>query len=201
MEYPPSYHDNDVGPFSSVTYSLVPGGPGPQELDLKLRDGDVLLMVEGDDDDDAVRILHLLNVREDTLAEAEVAVDGLLGQLKPLGSDNKDGHTVFKMFDKVFREINSSVACLLKDADDLELKLEEIDRDSLVHPKRAAETTSELFNPVAELQKACRDFIDRVEPIHTKSKEYSDEGCPSRNATISFRMFLAMPKNRARNVV
>ncbi|CAG9937496.1 unnamed protein product [Clonostachys rosea f. rosea IK726] len=161
MEYPPYYHDNDVGPFSSVTYSLTPDGPGLHELDLKLRDRDVVLMVEGDDDDKTVRILHLYNVREDTLAEAKTAVDGLLGQVKPLGGSDNTGHTVFKMFDKVFYEIKSPVACILEDADDLESKLEAIDEDDLVHPKRAADTTSELSNPVAELQAACRDFIDR----------------------------------------
>ncbi|CAI6092000.1 unnamed protein product [Clonostachys chloroleuca] len=171
MEYPPYFHDNDVGPFSSVTYSLTPDGPGLHELDLKLRDRDVVLMVEGDDDDKTVRILHLYNVREDTLAEAKTAVDGLLGQVKPLSGGDNTGHTVFKMFDKVFYEIKSPVACLLEDANDLELKLEKMDEDDMAHPKRAVDTTSELFNPVAELQAACRDFIDRMESIHSRAYE------------------------------
>ncbi|CAG9972460.1 unnamed protein product [Clonostachys byssicola] len=188
MEYPPYYHDNDVGPFSSVTYSLTPDGPGLHELDLKLRDRDVVLMIEGDDEDKTVRILHLYNVREDTLAEAKTAVDGLLGQVKPLGGGDNTGHTVFRMFDKVFYEINSPVACLLEDADDLESKLEAIDEDDSVHPKRAADTTSELFNPVAELQAACRDFIDRVKPIYSKVEMYSEESCPNRRATILIRV-------------
>lgn len=189
MEYPPYFHDNDVGPFSSVTYSLTPDGPGLHELDLKLRDRDVVLMVEGDDDDKTVRILHLYNVREDTLAEAKTAVDGLLGQVKPLDGGDNTGHTVFKMFDKVFYEIKSPVACLLEDADDLESKLEAIDEDDLVHPKRAPDTTSELSNPVAELQAACRDFIDRVRPIHSKLEMYSEESCPKRKATMLFRVY------------
>ncbi|CAH0049031.1 unnamed protein product [Clonostachys solani] len=189
MEYPPPYHDNDVGPFSSVTYSLAPNGPGLQELDLKLRDRDVVLMVEGDDDDNTVRILHLLNVREDTLAEAKTAVDGLLGQLRPLGGGDNTGHTVFEMFDKVFSEIASPVACLVEDTNDFELKLRDIDEDDLVYPKREADTISELFNPVAELQAACRDFIDRVEAIHSKSKMYSAESCSKRKATMLFRVY------------
>ncbi|CAH0025865.1 unnamed protein product [Clonostachys rhizophaga] len=158
----PPYHDNDVGPFASVEYTLAREGSSPKELDLKLRDRNVLLVVELDDTN--ARALHLQNARQDTLTEAQYAVDKFLDRLAPLENSNS-GHTVFQMFDRVRDEIAGPVDVAVVDIDDLMSRLTGINNDELKYPKKSVDTTSKDgpdSNPVAEIIAACGDFLSRV---------------------------------------
>ncbi|VUC29376.1 unnamed protein product [Clonostachys rosea] len=176
-----TFHDNDVGPFASVEYTLAHGGPGLQELDLKLRDRDVLLVVELDRTN--ARALHLHNVRADTLTEAKSAVDKFLNQLEPLNSTNS-GHTVFQMFDRVQDDMTGPVDVALGDIDDLRSKLTEINQDELKYPKKK---DSQDLNPVSEIIEACYDFLARVRSVQSKSNSSTTESNRKRDASVLTR--------------
>lgn len=100
------YSDNDTGPFAATTHELHGSGPGPREVDLDMRDTDVVLNVFVDRG--TVRLLHLQNVRDDTAAAARAAADAFLGDLKAADDDrhrrggvphpDRSGHTMLESF-------------------------------------------------------------------------------------------------------
>lgn len=77
-------HDGDAAGFSSATSSLVPGDR--EEFDLHVYASDMLLVVQSNSDDAAARVLHLKNVRESTLAEAQTSVNSFFDQFEPLNN-------------------------------------------------------------------------------------------------------------------
>ncbi|KAK7224840.1 hypothetical protein V2G26_012843 [Clonostachys chloroleuca] len=183
----PPYHDNDVGPFASVEYTLALKGSSPKELDLKLRDRDVLLVIELDNTN--ARALHLQNARQDTLTEAQYAVNKFLDRLEPL-EDSNSGYTVFQMFDRVHDEIAGPVDIAVGDIDDLMSKLTEINNNELKYPKKSVDTTSKDgpdSNPVAEIIAACSDFLSRVRSVRYKPNSSSGESRLKRAASILTR--------------
>lgn len=102
------YSDNDTGPFAGLTHELIHGGPGPQEVDIDMRDRDVMVNIWVDRK--TVRLLHLQNVREDTTEAARSAVDGFLNQLK--AADDREGaqperagHTMLESFTPVHSDL------------------------------------------------------------------------------------------------
>lgn len=82
----PRYHENDTDPFSSPIHVLVNSDDGPREVDLDMRDRDVVFLHRADHT--KLRLLHLQNVRDDTIAAARSAVDDFLNELK-LEDDRK----------------------------------------------------------------------------------------------------------------
>lgn len=82
----PRYHENDTDPFSSPIHVLVNSADGPRDIDLDMRDRDVVFLHRADHT--AIRLLHLQNVRPDTVAAARSAVDDFLNELK-LADDHK----------------------------------------------------------------------------------------------------------------
>ncbi|VUC22057.1 unnamed protein product [Clonostachys rosea] len=174
-------HPNDVGPFSSVTYSLARDGPDPQELNLKMCDRDMALSVEADKDH--MLVLHLQNVRQDTFAEAKAAVDNFLGQMEPLADGDGPGGTVFERFREVYREMVQDVHLMLGDIEVFQDRISELDNADETYPKKA-ETSDQDYNPVAELIYASFEFADRIKEIKTKSKSHYDGARPKRNGLI-----------------
>ncbi|KAG8158318.1 hypothetical protein KVR01_012079 [Diaporthe batatas] len=79
--------DNHTGPCGAPTHEPIRGGPGPQEADSEMRDHDVMVTVWVDRK--AVRLLHLIDVREETVEAGHIAADGFLGQLKAV--DDREG--------------------------------------------------------------------------------------------------------------
>lgn len=118
------YSHNDTGPFAGPTHELVYGGPGPQEVDIDMRDRDVMLNVRVDRK--TVRLLHLQNVREDTVVAARKAVDSFLNQLKAI--DDREGthrerygHTMLEDFTQVHLDLRD---CIEAKAEELGLRFD-----------------------------------------------------------------------------
>jgi hypothetical protein len=106
------YSDNDTGPFAGPTHELVYGGPGPQEVDIDMRDRDVMLNVRVDGR--TIRLLHLQNVREDTVVAARNAVDSFLDQLKAIDDregahPERSGHTMLEDFTQVHLDLRDYI--------------------------------------------------------------------------------------------
>lgn len=102
------YSDNDTGPFAGPMHELVYGGPGPQEVDVDMRDRDVMFNVQVNSK--TIRLLHLQNVRTDTVAAARSAIDTFLSQLK--STDDREevhpertAHTMLEDFDEVHLDL------------------------------------------------------------------------------------------------
>lgn len=74
------YQYNDIGPFKSILHTLVLSGPGKKKVKIDMRDCDI--MIGANLDESTVRLLHLRNVREDTVTEAKTAIQQLLDELK-----------------------------------------------------------------------------------------------------------------------
>lgn len=117
-----TYSDNDTGPFAGPTHELIFGGPGPQEVDVDMRDTDVMVNVWVDRN--TVRLLHLQNVREDTIDAARKAVDSFLDQLKAVDDregthPERAGHTMLEDFTQAHSDLRDY---LEKRADELGLR-------------------------------------------------------------------------------
>lgn len=97
----PRHNDMDDGPFASQTHVLNHGGPGPRSVDVDPRDRDVVINIR--ETLDAVRLLHLQNVRADTLAAAERALDEYLDTVAPAApdADPRPAHTMVERWDEV----------------------------------------------------------------------------------------------------
>lgn len=107
----PELNDSDTGPFASQTIDFRRDGPGPRELELDPQDRDIIVSIRVADD--TSRLLHLANVRTDTVNEARRAVDEFLDTIEalPKYSDRDDGekepvpkrkaHTMIEDFDDV----------------------------------------------------------------------------------------------------
>lgn len=67
-------------PFASLKYVLTSNGVGPHELDLDIRDRDVVLKHRRVGTA-AIRVLHLRNVRDDTVETTRNAVDDFFNEL------------------------------------------------------------------------------------------------------------------------
>lgn len=118
------YSDNDTGPFAGPTHELLYGGPGPQEVDIDMRDRDVVVNVRVDGK--TVRLLHLQNVREDTAAAARDAVDGFLNGLKAVDDrqgarPERVGHTMLEDFTQVHLDLRDHLKAR---ADELGLRFD-----------------------------------------------------------------------------
>ncbi|KAF5009867.1 hypothetical protein FDECE_3940 [Fusarium decemcellulare] len=160
---------DDTGPFASLTYQLVFGGPGPQEHDFRMRDRDVTLVVEAGRR--TLRLLHLQNVRTDTIAEARAAVDDFLEQLDATDHPKRIERTVFENFDKVRQGLRNVVSLARSDVEDLREEL----RLANGAPKRVLDTTPNDIdevhpdprdnNPVAIVWAACEDFLEKLDLI------------------------------------
>ncbi|VUC26214.1 unnamed protein product [Clonostachys rosea] len=83
----PPYHDNDLGPFASICSMLR------------------LTMIPT-----PLAFFFSQNVREDTVAEAEAAVNSFLDQLEPLNDEEYIQDTVFMVFDKVHTQMSRPLA-------------------------------------------------------------------------------------------
>lgn len=103
-EHPP-YHENDTDPFTSPIHVLVGTGGGPDEVDLDMRDCDIVLTVKADGT--TLRVLHLQDVHTDTVLAARSAVDDFLTELKSADGRNGDvhperwAHTMLEAHDEV----------------------------------------------------------------------------------------------------
>ncbi|CAH0058141.1 unnamed protein product [Clonostachys solani] len=186
-------HPNDVGPFASATHAAAHGNGGadPDSVDVEIQDRDVLLAIE--DDKHHVRILHLQNVREDTLPAAKTAADTFLDQIKPLDSDQQPAGTVFQMFDIVYKDMSHHLGGIINRVQDLSIAMSQMDDNEFRYPKRTASTTSggtsqasvvEGFNPVAEMMVTCFDFLERAQEIQSKSESCCDETRPKRDTFV-----------------
>lgn len=82
--------DNDQGPFKSSSYTLVFGGPGRKSVRVDTGDRDIIICVSADET--ATRLLHLQNVRDDTVEEAKVAITQLLDELKSQDESRDERH-------------------------------------------------------------------------------------------------------------
>lgn len=101
----PPYHEHDTDPFAGPVHVLVNTGGGPDEVDLDFRDRDVVVRLSLDHT--TVRVLHLQNVRADTVAEARAAVDDFLARVK-LADDRRgnvwpgrEAHTMSEAYEEV----------------------------------------------------------------------------------------------------
>ncbi|CAH0025460.1 unnamed protein product [Clonostachys rhizophaga] len=158
-------HDGDAAGFSSATSSLVPGDR--EEFNLHIYASDMLLVVQSNSDQAAARVLHLKNVREATLAEAQTAVNSFFDQFEPL--DNGRPSTVFQMFDQVHEDSKDHIERALGCVEDVQSELTEIEYNDVLYPKRPASTTDGNFNPIAEVMAACDEFLKQVRSIQAKS--------------------------------
>lgn len=103
-EHPP-YQENDTDAFAGPTHVLHSGGDGPHEVDLDMRDCDVVLTITVDSTHS--RLLHLQNVRAETVAAARSAVNESLNRLR--SADDRNGafhperwaHTMLEAWDEV----------------------------------------------------------------------------------------------------
>ncbi|CAI6099828.1 unnamed protein product [Clonostachys chloroleuca] len=82
--------DNDQGPFKSSSYTLVFGGPGRKSVRIDTGDRDIITCVSADET--ATRLLHLRNVRDDTVEEAKAAITQLLDELKSQDESRDERH-------------------------------------------------------------------------------------------------------------
>ncbi|CAI6094801.1 unnamed protein product [Clonostachys chloroleuca] len=159
-------HD-DTGPFASLTQELSYGGSGPQEHNFRMHDTDVVLMVEGASHN--LHLLHLQNVRADTVSATKAAVDDFLGHLEPTAQNKRVEKTVFQNFSKIHQELSRYVASAQAEVEDLRDQLEWVDdtfprRDA---PESPAATQLDFSdnNPVAAVHAACQEFLKQLELI------------------------------------
>ncbi|CAH0043673.1 unnamed protein product [Clonostachys solani] len=82
--------DNDDGPFKSSSYTLVFGGHGRKSVRVDTGDRDIILCVSVNET--LTRLLHLQNVREDTVEEAKASITQLLDELKSQDERNDERH-------------------------------------------------------------------------------------------------------------
>ncbi|KZV83010.1 hypothetical protein EXIGLDRAFT_729046 [Exidia glandulosa HHB12029] len=94
----PRHNDMDDGPFASQVHVLQRDGPGPRRVDVDPRDRDVVINIK--ERPDTVRVLHLQNVRADTLHAAERALDEFLAAV-PHGGTSRTAHTMVERNDEV----------------------------------------------------------------------------------------------------
>ncbi|CAG9997427.1 unnamed protein product [Clonostachys byssicola] len=189
QEAPEGYaRPNDLGSFASTIYSLARGGSDPPELRLERKDfcdRDVIISIEITEDQ--MRVLHLKNVREDTLKEAKTTVSGFLDQIEPLGEGNGTGGTVFEMFDRVYADMDDQVVAVMGHVHELSSLLAKIDTSVNMYPKKLAFNSpdnihqGQSYDPVAKLRSVSDAFYKQVEAIKSKSQEYCDDTHPTRN--------------------
>lgn len=92
-------------PFASLIHVLIPNGVGPHEVDLDMRDHYVVLKHRIDNT--AIRVLHLQNVRDDTVAMTRTTVDDFRNELKLTDGHNgavhpeMSAHTMLDAYDEV----------------------------------------------------------------------------------------------------
>ncbi|CAG9982453.1 unnamed protein product [Clonostachys byssicola] len=82
--------DNDEGPFKSSSYTLIFRGSGRKSVRVDTGDRDIILCVSADET--ATRLLHLQNVRNDTVDEAKAAIAQLLDELKSQDVSRNERH-------------------------------------------------------------------------------------------------------------
>lgn len=153
----PRYHENDTDPFSSPIHVLVNSDDGPREVDLDMRDRDVVFLHRADHT--KLRLLHLQNVREDTVAAARSAVDDFLNELK-LADERKryvypwrPAHTMLEAYDEVHTGLR----------DYIEAKVEEL---GLEFEWREGEFSREMmrtcFNQLKYKVRICEDGAEEL---------------------------------------
>lgn len=105
----PRYHEHDTDPFAGPIYILVNTGGGPDDVDLDFRDRDVVVALSLDHT--TFHLLHMHNVRPDTVAAARAAVDDFLHQVK-LADDRRgtvwperEAHTMSEAYEDVHPEL------------------------------------------------------------------------------------------------
>ncbi|CAH0057667.1 unnamed protein product [Clonostachys solani] len=159
-------HD-DTGPFASLTQELAYNGSGPQEHDFRMHDTDVVLMVEGASRN--LHLLHLQNVRADTVSGAKAAVDDFLRYLEPTAQSKRVEKTVFRNFSKVRQELQKYVTAAQDEVKELRDHLDWVDD---TFPKReapedpgAAQLHFSEDNPVVAAHAACEEFLKQLEMI------------------------------------
>uniref|UniRef100_A0A8H7NNX6 Uncharacterized protein n=1 Tax=Bionectria ochroleuca TaxID=29856 RepID=A0A8H7NNX6_BIOOC len=134
-----------------------------------------------------MRVLHLKNVRDDTLKEAKATVNGFLDQIEPLGEGNGTAGTVFEMFDRVYADMDDQVVAVMSHVHELSSLLAKIDTSVNMYPKKLVSYSpdnihqGQSYNPVAELRSASDAFYEQVKAIKSKSKGYCNDTHPSRN--------------------
>lgn len=165
-------HD-DTGPFASLVHELVHGGPGPQVHDFKMRDTDVVLVIEAAKG--TYRLLHLQNVRADTIVEARAAVDNFIDQLDPSDHPERIERTVFENFDKVCQQLREHVGAAKADVEDLWNELDWVEgnakkrvRDESHRDDVHAGPSDD--NPLAVVRAACKKFLKKLELIDDSGK-------------------------------
>ncbi|CAH0015292.1 unnamed protein product, partial [Clonostachys rhizophaga] len=189
QEAPEGYaRPDDLSSFASITYSLARGGSNPPKLRTKREDfvdGDIIISIEITKDQ--MRVLHLKNVREDTLKEAKTTVNGFLDQIEPLCDGNGTGGTVFEMFDRVYADMDDQVVAVMGHVHELSSILAKIDASVNMYPKKLVSNSpdnihqGQSYNAVAELRSASDAFYKQVEAIKSKSKGYCNDTHPTRN--------------------
>lgn len=170
----PRYHENDTDPFSSSTHVLFNSADGPREVDLDMRDRDVVFTHR--EDHTAIRLLHLQNVREDTVAAAQSAVDDFLNELK-LSDERKSyvypwrpARTMSEAWDEVHIGL----------CEYIEAKVEELGLDfNWAHGGFSRETMRNCFNQPIFKMRICEDGAEELTTgangVRTRCKRSSPE--------------------------
>ncbi|CAH0054171.1 unnamed protein product [Clonostachys solani] len=184
----PLYHDNEAEPFKSVVYLVCDGASGLQKFDLLMHHHDMVIAI-AENEVEKAHVLHLQNIRKDTLSEAETAINNFLDKFEPLGDgdtlqNTTLQNTVFQNFGLVcdlLDELDEDARC---EIEKVKKKLSNIENDSLHYPKRVKDTTPGKFNPVSEMIAACSDFLDQAESIMSKAYENACGYRPGRDGEI-----------------
>ncbi|CAI6087774.1 unnamed protein product [Clonostachys chloroleuca] len=178
-----AYHDYGAEPFKSAVYLIGDDAPGLQEFKLLMHYHDMVIAIVGNGGD-RCQVLHLQNIREDTLSEAETAIDKFLDNFGSLG----DGHTIqniafqncLRVCDQLDR-LAITAACEVKK---VEQDLIHMQNDSFEYPKRVKDTMPWDYNPVSEMIAACREFRDRANSITQKAYQNACDYRPVRDGEI-----------------
>ncbi|CAG9977898.1 unnamed protein product [Clonostachys byssicola] len=155
-------------PFKSDVYSVSDGAPGLQAFNLGLNHHDMVIVVFGKGGD-RTQVLHLQNIREDTLSEAGTAIKQFLDNFGSLGDGVFVQNTVFQDYGSVYDELDRIVLDIDFGVDNVEKDLINIENDSSNYPKIVNGTTAGKYNPVCELFDACNEFRDRLGSIMEKA--------------------------------
>uniref|UniRef100_A0A8H7TVT8 Uncharacterized protein n=1 Tax=Bionectria ochroleuca TaxID=29856 RepID=A0A8H7TVT8_BIOOC len=104
-----TYRADDIGPFAILKHTIVYGGPGPQKVDLDIHDTDVVF--DYFLSTHTLKILHLQNVRADTLAMAQSAVEDFLNELRSIDkSSNKSPRRRGDIYAEIFDTAHGDLA-------------------------------------------------------------------------------------------
>ncbi|CAI6089709.1 unnamed protein product [Clonostachys chloroleuca] len=113
-----TYRADDVGPFAVLKHTIVYGSSGLQKVDLDIHDTDVVFdYFLGSQ---TLKILHLQNVRAETLEMAQSAVEEFLAELRAIDKSNNEsprrrGHIYAEIFDTAHGDLANYIRAHTKE--------------------------------------------------------------------------------------